>query len=168
VSVAIAAQPQTTLTIRGDHFAIDGTGQFIAFVSYFDGLNRPMPTLGADLDWLSARGIGGIYPLVFATVGILHPRRRDTTLDVDLLGPIHVLYLRQAVAELGKLREIRCRVGRFATASETDRAGEVCDGFHVRRIRVALIRFRGHVPKGGYDVPNGQGCSGPASPATVL
>jgi peptidoglycan/LPS O-acetylase OafA/YrhL len=33
---------------------------------------------------------------------------------------------------------------------------------------VALIRFRGHVPKGGYDVPNGQGCSGPASPATVL
>jgi 2-polyprenyl-3-methyl-5-hydroxy-6-metoxy-1,4-benzoquinol methylase len=36
------------------------------------------------------------------------------------------------------------------------------------RQAVALIRFRGHVPKGGYDVPNGQGCSGPASPATVL
>ena len=33
---------------------------------------------------------------------------------------------------------------------------------------LALIRFGGHVPKGGYDVPNGKGCSGPASPATVL
>jgi hypothetical protein len=33
---------------------------------------------------------------------------------------------------------------------------------------LALIRFRGHVPKGGYDVPNGEGCIRPASPATVL
>jgi len=33
---------------------------------------------------------------------------------------------------------------------------------------LALIRFRGHVPKGGYDVPNGERCVGPASPAAVL
>lgn len=33
---------------------------------------------------------------------------------------------------------------------------------------VALIRFGGHVPKGGYDVPNGERCIGPTSPAAVL
>lgn len=60
VSTAIAAQPRTTLTRQGDHFAITGVDQFIVFTSYFDGLNRPTPTLTADLDWLRARGIGGI------------------------------------------------------------------------------------------------------------
>lgn len=60
VSVAIAAQTRTALTLHGDRFAINGIGQFVVFTSYFDGLNRPSPTLGGDLDWLRARGIGGI------------------------------------------------------------------------------------------------------------
>jgi hypothetical protein len=40
--------------------------------------------------------------------------------------------------------------------------------FEAYLLELALIRFRGHVPKGGYDVPNGEGCIRPASPATVL
>src|SRR5213075_1393634 len=35
-------------------------------------------------------------------------------------------------------------------------------------LAVRLIRFRGHVPKGGYDVPHGERRTRPPSPATVL
>jgi hypothetical protein len=33
--------------------------------------------------------------------------------------------------------------------------------------RVRLIRFRGHLPKGGYDVPNGQRDAKPAAAPAV-
>jgi hypothetical protein len=33
-------------------------------------------------------------------------------------------------------------------------------------LRVDLIRFRGHLPKGGYDVRNGR-CKRPASPSAI-
>lgn len=60
MSVGVTAHYRTTLTSRGDYFAVNGVGRFIVFTSYFDGLNRPTPTLRADLEWLRARGIGGI------------------------------------------------------------------------------------------------------------
>ena len=48
------------LTREGDHFAIDGRGEFLLFVSYFDGLNRPPAVLQQDLAWLAGAGIRGI------------------------------------------------------------------------------------------------------------
>jgi hypothetical protein len=60
-------------------------------------------------------------------------------------------------------------------AKRTPREGEVrarviatgIDGASRRFPNLRLIRFGGHVPKGGYDVPNGEGCVRPASPAAV-
>ena len=34
--------------------------------------------------------------------------------------------------------------------------------------KVRLIRFRGHRPKGGYDVPHAERCPGPTRPPAVL
>jgi hypothetical protein len=51
---------QTTLTVQGDHFAANGKGSFLVFVSYFDGVRRPPETLVEDFDWLVAHGVQGI------------------------------------------------------------------------------------------------------------
>lgn len=60
VSAGVTAQRRTVLTPQGDHLAINGTGQFLVFASYFDGLHRPVDTLRSDLEWMRARGIRGI------------------------------------------------------------------------------------------------------------
>ena len=72
------------LTRQGDHFAIDGRGEFLLFVSYFDGLNRQPALLRRDLAWLAANGVRGIrvwpnsppVPLMHAD-GTLSPAMLD-------------------------------------------------------------------------------------------
>ncbi len=58
----------------------------------------------------------------------------------------------------------------LAIVVSAEARAEVADsslaGFRIREVdssRVALTRFRGHHPKGGYDVPHGQDRGAPAT-----
>jgi hypothetical protein len=46
--------------VQGDHLAVDGTGRFLVFVSYLDGLHASDATLENDLDYFSSHHIDGI------------------------------------------------------------------------------------------------------------
>lgn len=107
VSATIAAQARTTLTRQGDHLAINGVGQFIVFTSYFDGLNRPAATLRADLDWLKARGIGGIrvWPNTPPTPLMAHEGHLDPTVLSRLLTLVDEAATRGMVVDLTFHRE---------------------------------------------------------------
>ena len=58
-----AGQTPLTLTVQGDRFLKNGTGKFLVFVSYFDGIRRPEALYDTDFAYLAAKGIDGIRVL---------------------------------------------------------------------------------------------------------
>jgi hypothetical protein len=68
------------LSVHGDRFAIDGQDRFLVFVSYFDGMHRPVTSsIDADLEYLKSKGVDGIR--VFPDWHV--PRLMDSTGAVD-------------------------------------------------------------------------------------
>src|SRR5262245_21209254 len=57
------------------------------------------------------------------------------------------------------------RVLEVLTAAYLDTPTDAVTAAHIAWLR--LIRFRGHLPKGGYDVPNGQRDAKPAAAPAV-
>ena len=53
-----AGQTTATLSIQGDHFALNGQAKFLVLAGYFDGLDAG--NVGADLDYLKSKGIDGV------------------------------------------------------------------------------------------------------------
>src|SRR3954469_20586741 len=52
------AAAQLTLAVQGDHFTINGQAKFLAFISYFDGLDSV--NSAADLQYLRSQGFDGV------------------------------------------------------------------------------------------------------------
>lgn len=119
---------------------------------------------GVQFSWVSVNGNGlvliirvpsswtGPHMVVFQQHSRFYARAAGSKYPLD------VLQLREAFLRSGSLseraREFRAqRIGRL-TSGETP--------------VVRLIRFRGHVPKGGYDVPHAIRHWRPASPPAVL
>jgi len=70
------------LARSGDHFTVNGVGQFILFVSYFHGLERPAETLSADFSWLESKGVMGVRVWPNAT----NPRLMRSNGQLDVMA----------------------------------------------------------------------------------
>jgi hypothetical protein len=68
------------LASSGDHFTVNGVGQFIVFASYFHGLERPAETLSVDLSWLKSKGVMGVRVWPNAT----NPRLMSSNGQLDI------------------------------------------------------------------------------------
>ena len=67
---------------NGDHFTVNGVGQFIVFASYFHGLERPAETLSVDLSWLKSKGVMGVRVWPNAT----NPRLMSSNGQLDVIA----------------------------------------------------------------------------------
>jgi len=61
--VAASQASAQTLALQGDHFAVNGQGKFLLFISYYHGIHRPLQQLRDDLDLFVAKGFHGIRVL---------------------------------------------------------------------------------------------------------
>ena len=49
-----------TLALQGDHLAVNGTGRFVVFISYYDGLSASDATLETDFQYFAQNHIDGV------------------------------------------------------------------------------------------------------------
>ncbi len=66
------------------------------------------------------------------------------------------------------MKRVELRPSALSLLTGEDWGGVLKRGIVERRGGLCLIRFRGHVPKGGYDVPHVSKQQWPAPPPAVL
>lgn len=75
--------PVDTLSIRGDELVIDGTAEFLPFVTYFDALRATEAQWDADLNYFCAHGIRGVRIFANWRVGAAPQSTISTILNPD-------------------------------------------------------------------------------------
>jgi hypothetical protein len=60
VLAGVATAHAQTLAVQGDHFAVNGQGRFLLFVSYFDAMHASARALDIDFQYLREKGFDGI------------------------------------------------------------------------------------------------------------
>jgi hypothetical protein len=113
------AAAQLTLAVQGDHFTVNGQAKFLAFISYFDGLDSANST--ADLQYLRSQGFDGvrIFPNWWTVAGQTFAGdtliRPDGTLDPDTVQRFH--WLLTAAQQQGMLVDMSFSVETVSAAA---------------------------------------------------
>ncbi len=134
-----------TLGVNGDHFTVDGIARFLVFVSYFHGLDRPGPTLSADLDWFTSKGVNGIR--VWPNVS--RPRLMNEDGDLDAAALAKLRSLATEAADRGMIVDV--------TFTREHVAGDFTMAEYRQATAAAVNALRDH-PNILFDLQNEWNC----------